>query len=369
MQPNNAILFMFHCEQHTGYAIGKLEVVFKKSALATGYEEGNILFSFSKVSVPSDNIYELRYDDDASAEMIKNLIAKHSIQTIVAFDLPYPSRIARAAKQAGVTNLISYWGASISGLNSGIKLALKKIEWLLRGNSAPDLFIFESKAMQLTATKGRGIPVSKTTVIPLGVDTDIYKSAEFKGYVHKQLNIPSNRKIVFYSGHMEERKGIRAIVKAARYLSETGRIAGLHFVLCGNKGNEADTYIEEIKHSSAINHVTFAGYREDVPLLMQNSDLGVIASTGWDSFTMSSIEMLASGIPLIASDLGGLAETTVHGETGYLVPPGNHIDLAESLYGLLADEGVLQQYSGNARKRAQCYFRIQDQITRISKLL
>ncbi len=362
---------MIHCEQDTGYAIGKLEAVFKKSAISAGYDEKKIFFSFRAVSMPSDNIYELGYYDDVSAEEIKSLIAKHGIHTIVAFDLPYPCKIARAAKQAGVENLISYWGASMSELNSGVKLALKKIEWLLRRKSSPDFFIFESKAMQLTATKGRGIPKSKTAVIPLGVDTNKYKPTELKrkSYVHQQLNIPSDRKIVFYSGHMEERKGIRTIVKAARHLSETGRIAGVHFVLCGNKGKEADTYIEEIKDSPAINHVTFAGYREDVPLLMQNSDLGVIASTGWDSFTMSSIEMLASGIPLIASDLGGLAETTVHGETGYLVPPGNYIDLAKSLYGLLTNESLLQQYSSNARKRVQHYFRVQDQVTRISKLL
>ncbi|HFD31220.1 MAG TPA: glycosyltransferase family 1 protein [Gammaproteobacteria bacterium] len=369
MQLNNSILIMIHCEQHTGYAIGKLEVIFMKSALAGGYDKRNIFFSFTKVREPSENIYELRYNDDVSALLVKDIIITHRIDTIVAFDLPYPSKIAKAAKQAGVGNLISYWGASMSGLNSGIKLTLKKIEWLFRGKSAPDFFIFESKAMQLTAIKGRGVPESKTTVIPLGVDIDEYKPVISKGYVHKQLNIPSDRKIIFYSGHMEERKGIRTIVKAARHLSETGRIAVVHFVLCGNKGNEADTYIEEIKDSPAINHVTFAGYREDIPLLMQNSDLGVIASTGWDSFTMSSIEMLASGIPLIASNLGGLAETTVHGQTGYLVPPGDYINLAESLYSLLANDSLLRQYSSNARARAQHYFQIQDQIIRISKFL
>jgi len=370
MQLNSGILFMIHCEQHTGYAIGKLEVVFKKSAIAAGYEEKNIFFSFSKVFVPSENIFELGYHDDESREKIKSLIAKHHIRTIVAFDLSYPSKIASAVKQAGVENLISYWGASMSGLNSGIKLAFKKIEWLLRRHSAPDFFIFESKAMQLTATKGRGIPKSKTTVIPLGVDTEKYKPTELKrkDYVHKKLNIPSNRKIIFYSGHMEERKGIRVIVKAARYLSETNRLAGIHFVLCGNKGNEADTYIEEIKHSAAINHVTFAGYRDDVPLLMQSSDIGVIASTGWDSFTRSSVEMLASGMPLIASNLGGLAETTMPGKTGSLVPPGDYEALAEEVFDILSDAPLLEYYSEQARSLAMSDFTEERQIERLTRV-
>jgi hypothetical protein len=69
---NESILLMFHCEQNTGYAIGKLECVFKKSALHAGYEENNIFWSYSKLEYSSDNMYELSYQSIYSAKKSKN---------------------------------------------------------------------------------------------------------------------------------------------------------------------------------------------------------------------------------------------------------------------------------------------------------
>jgi glycosyltransferase involved in cell wall biosynthesis len=235
--------------------------------------------------------------------------------------------------------------------------------------SAPNYFIFESKAMQLTATHGRGVPEQLTTVIPLGVDTNYFFPSKDKTYIKSELNIPTNRRVVFYSGHMEERKGIRTIVKAARHLADTDKIKNIHFVLCGNVKNEADTYIAELNNSYAISHVTFAGYRLDVPKLMQTCDVGVIASTGWDSFTRSSVELLASGVPLIVSNLGGLAETTKHNETGYIITPGDPIELANAIYKLINDEHLLNSFGQKARLRAINCFAEETQIKRIADTL
>jgi glycosyltransferase involved in cell wall biosynthesis len=311
----------------------------------------------------------LDYYTDQSAIAIKNIIADHQVSTILAFDLPYPTSIVKAAKDANVNRIISYWGASMSSPNRGLRLLAKKLEWYLMRKSAPNYFIFESKAMQITATHGRGVPEQLTTVIPLGVDTNYFFPSKDKTYIKSELNIPTNRRVVFYSGHMEERKGIRTIVKAARHLADTDKIKNIHFVFCGNVKNEADTYIAELNNSYAISHVTFAGYRLDVPKLMQTCDVGVIASTGWDSFTRSSVELLASGVPLIVSNLGGLAETTKHNETGYIITPGDPIELANAIYKLINDEHLLSSFGQKARLRAINCFAEETQIKRIADTL
>jgi glycosyltransferase involved in cell wall biosynthesis len=365
MTQNPSILLMFHCEQNTGYAIGRLEEVFHKAALLAGFLDQNILTSFSIVVEPTHKTYEIQYGCERHLKKLETLIKSENIATILAFDLPFPSDIARIAKIHRV-RVISYWGASMSGLNSGIKLLLKRAEWLVLHRSSADLFVFESKAMQLTATQGRGVPARKTTVIHLGVDTAVFYPDEDKTYAHQQLDIPANRKIVFYSGHMEERKGIRSIVKAAKYLAEKGFLGEIHFLICGNKGDQADTYLKEIENTSARTHVTFAGYRNDIPELMRSSDIGVIASTGWDSFTRSSVEMMASGIPLLASNLGGLAETTKHNETGFLFEAGNYVSLADSVYQLLGNDEQRKVFASAARLRALDFFDECDQIESIS---
>lgn len=366
---NRSILIMLHCEQNTGYAIGKLENVFLLAALKAGYRKANILWSYSVVNRPDANVYRMDYHSDDSSRLLKSLIADSKIDTIIAFDLPYPTKVAKTARKSGVKNIISYWGASMSSQNYGFRLFLKRIQWHIQKKAAPDLFIFESKAMQKTATNGRGVPLTKTCVIPLGVDTSLYYPSNDKSYTKNELNIPKDRKIIFYSGHMEERKGIRVIMQAARYLEEKSKIAGIHFVLCGNKRNEADTYLDELSESQASSHVTFAGYRDDVPELMRSSDIGVIASTGWDSFTRSSVEMMASGMPLLASNLGGLAETTKHNETGFLFEAGDYRTLANYIFQLTTNNRQKGMFSLAARQRAVDFFDEKDQVSQLSKIL
>ncbi|BHH86292.1 glycosyltransferase family 4 protein [Desulforhopalus sp. 52FAK] len=366
---SDSILLMFHCSQNTGYAIEKLEKIFFKSAQVAGFNVNNIIWSFSELVTPQTNTYCLNYQNEESAIAVKEIIDQHQVSTILAFDLPYPTSIAKAAKEANVKRIISYSGASMSGLNKGLSLLAKKIEWFFRRQSRPNFFIFESKAMQHTATHGRGVPEKLTTVIPLGVDTDCFFPSEDKSYIKNALKIPLERHVVFYSGHMEERKGVRVIVRAAKHLAATNKIQNIHFVLCGNVGSEADTYIAELNNSYAKSHVTFAGYRSDIPKLMQSSDLGAIVSTGWDSFTRSAVELLSSGVPLIVSNLGGLIETTKHNETGYVINPSDPIALADKIYKLINDQGKLKLFGKNARLRAKEKFSEKTQIDRIASIL
>jgi len=255
----------------------------------------------------------------------------------------------------------------MSSLNTGIKLALKKLEFKLKKSHAADLYIFESKAMQETAVFGRGIPAKRTTVINLGVDTDRFKpSTEPNFYTHDTFDIPREQKVVIYSGHMEERKGVATLIKCAMFLATEQNTSNFHFLICGNKPGEEATYLDMLGSSPENYNVTFGGYRSDLPDIMRSACIGVIASTGWDSFTMSSIEILSSGRPLLVSKLQGLAETTIPGETGDFFPPGDYKKLAERLYSLTEDEATYKSMCINARKRALTQFDQRQQIESIS---
>ncbi|WP_339668565.1 glycosyltransferase family 4 protein [Dasania marina] len=363
-----SILFMLHCKQNTGYAIASLEKAFMISALLAGYTKKEIHFSFTKVDNPDPQTHEISYDP-ASKCKLALLIKKHHITTLLAFDLPQPSWIIKEAKIAGVKKVISYWGASMSSINTGIKLLLKRIEWIYRKKHSPDIFVFESEAMRLTATNGRGIPKKKTRVVNLGVDTSIFYPDNNYNYAHQQFSIPSNRKIVFYSGHMEERKGVRVIINAAKHLADEGKIPDLHFLICGNKNNEKKPYQKMTENHLASKHVTFGGYRNDIEKIMRSSHVGVIASTGWDSFTMSSIEMQASGLPLIVSNLQGLSETIRAGYSGELITPGDHIGLAKKITLILEDSDRYAQYSKSAQQRIVQGFTLEHQTHQLSKLI
>ena len=122
----------------------------------------------------------------------------------------------------------------------------------------------------------------------------------------------------------------------------------------------------DIHGSDAAEHVTFAGYRNDIPELMCSSYIGVIGSVGWDSVTHSSIEMLASGLPQVNSNLSDLAEITVHDGTGFLFKPGDYSELAWCLYNLTRDSIQRQFFAENTPKRAASFFGQSNQISLIS---
>jgi glycosyltransferase involved in cell wall biosynthesis len=365
MKPS--LLIMIHCEQHTGYAVGVLEKVFYEAGLLAGYTHENIYWSFPKVYDSSKQIIECQFKNLKDPQKVIGFIKENNIQQVLAFDLGYPSDVLPLLYQAGVKHITSYWGASMSSINTGIKLMLKKLEWKIR-RYKPHHFIFESEAMQLTATQGRGVPSSATKVISLGVDTEkFFPAYQQSYYAHDVFGLSKNTRIIFYSGHMEERKGVRIIVQAAIQLIDKQKYTDVHFVICGNKNNEADTYLSLLENTQAKQHVTFAGYRNDIAELMRSSSVGVIASTGWDSFTMSSVEMMASGLPLIVSNLQGLSETIEDNINGFLIPPGDAIELAQRIMTLTTNADLAEKFSRASRLRAENLFSQKKQIEQMAQ--
>lgn len=367
---NKSILIMIHCAENTGYAIASLEHVFLTAAKHAGFLDDKIFISY-KTTLTKNNpqIIECDYLDKKSCLSLAPLIKSHNIVTVLAFDLGFPCPLIPALKSAGVKRIISYWGASMSSINSGIKLKIKKLECLITRNK-PDMFIFESEAMRRTATHGRGIAEVATDVIYLGVDTEkFYANYNHESYTYDILRIPGNRKIIFYSGHMEERKGVKIIIQAAIHLVDELNISNVHFVICGNKNNEADAYEQLLEGKGAQKHVTFAGYRSDIPDLMRGSHVGVIASTGWDSFTMSSVEMMASGLPLIVSNLQGLSETIEHEKNGFLITPGDCQELAHKINILVSRPELAREFSVASELRAKKLFSLDKQIVSFSALI
>jgi len=84
---------------------------------------------------------------------------------------------------------------------------------------------------------------------------------------------------------------------------------------------------------------------------------------------MSSVEMMASGLPLIVSNLQGLSETTIDNVTGFYIEPGNYQDLAKKIDNLYSSAGMTMSFSNAARHRAVTQFSRERQINEIADIL
>lgn len=374
-----SIFIFLHRGSNYGFAIAPLETTFFKMALSLVEDERRIHFGYPDLSkgfplsLPADFKNVIAFDatdgSEAASSKISRYIRSHEVDIAFGFDQPVQRPIYKALRRAGARTFVSYWGAPMSSLNRGLKLRLKKWEVALR-RYRPDHFIFESQSMADTAVLGRGVPAACVSVVPLGIDTDRFKPATTASfYAHDQFRIPRERRIIFYSGHMEERKGVHVLVQAASRLVNTLHRKDCHFLLVGNRDHEARRFDPLYRNTPAEACITFGGYRSDVESILPSCFIGTIPSSGWDSFPRSSLEMNACGLPLVASKLQGIIEQVNDGVTGFLFEPRDPEQMADRIQMFLDQPGLRDQMGAAARRQVVEKFSIHRQIQSLSRVV
>lgn len=319
--------------------------------------------------IDSSHVVQMPYRSisDRTSQELKAWIHHRSISRVLAFDLPVRSDIAPLLRSAGVHRLVSYWGASISDVFPWYLRPLRRAQFHTT-NARPDHFVFESEGMRERAVLGAGVPRDATSVVYLGVDTERFKPGGDPAYAHRTFGIPDDRKVVFFSGHMEPRKGVDVLIRAVGQLVNTGR-SDLHLLLAGDHPEDRKRLSVIAEDCGVEGFLTFAGYRSDIAQIHGSVSLGVIASTGWDSFTMSAVELSASGVPLIVSDLPGLREAVEPDRTGVRVRPGDVTQLAHAIGALLDDPERRLRYSATSREFAVRTRSVEAQSRTIASIL
>jgi glycosyltransferase involved in cell wall biosynthesis len=372
------ILIFFHCESNPGYAAASHELSFLRMALRLVGSYENVHFAYPTLkdglspTLPPELTNVIEFDAASRSrdhlQKVANYVRKHNIKVAFGFDQPIRRLSHKYLREAGVRYLVSYLGAPSSSINRGLKLALKKIDVAV-ARYKPDHFIYQSEDMRRTGTNGRGIPAENTSVVRTGIDTERFSPPASKDYyAHDAFAIDRHRKIVFFSGHMEHRKGVDVIIKSAVHLTENQGRSDVHFLVLGNKNGQEKSFLPLYEGTRAEEHITFGGYRSDVPQLLKSCAIGFIASTGWDSFPMSSIEMAASGLPLVVSDLPGLREA-ISPDTGFHYPVGDHLRAVEHLVRLLDDDLLRLRMGKMARQRAVSEFSRERQISEMESIV
>ena len=101
--------------------------------------------------------------------------------------------------------------------------------------------------------------------------------------------------------------------------------------------------------------IDLLGNRGDVPDLLASADVFVLSSRS-EAFPVSILEAMAAGLPVVATNVGGVAKSVVDGETGLLVPPGDSGALAAALDRLLTDDALRLRLGAAGRERARRHF-------------
>lgn len=177
---------------------------------------------------------------------------------------------------------------------------------------------------------------SKVYYIPgVGVDTKRYTDIVInRNDYRKKLGIGKDDLLILAVGELSNRKNHQIIIKA---LSEL-KIQNAVFMICGNAMTSANTKdkLEEMAKESKVD-LRLMGLRDDIPQICKCADIGVMPSTR-EGLGLSGIEMLAAGIPVVASNVHGIVDYIIDGEDGYLCTPDDAHAFAQAILKLRNEE-------------------------------
>jgi glycosyltransferase involved in cell wall biosynthesis len=124
-------------------------------------------------------------------------------------------------------------------------------------------------------------------------------------------------------------------------------------LLCaGRDGGSEPEIAHAIDEAGLGERVRLLGERSDIPLLLKASDLGILTPTRNEGFSNAVLESMASGLPMVVTDVGGNAEAVIDGETGLVTPPHAPAALGAAILRLARDAGLRQTMGERAKKRA-----------------
>ena len=107
--------------------------------------------------------------------------------------------------------------------------------------------------------------------------------------------------------------------------------------------------------------VDFLGDRSDVPTLLANSQVFALGSN-WEGLPISILEAMRAGLPVVASDVGGVREEVVEGQTGFLFPPGDVGAARDRIGSLLADPTLRNRMGAAGRRRYEELFSLEHML-------
>jgi glycosyltransferase involved in cell wall biosynthesis len=194
-----------------------------------------------------------------------------------------------------------------------------------------------------------GVEREKIRLIHSGIDPGPFEAAANLGDVHPE------RVVIGMAAVLEERKGHRFLLEAARRL----KAQGYQIQYCVAGEGSLGRALQEAATRLGLKHeVQFLGFVSDMPAFLRQVDILVLPSLS-EGFGVSVLEAMAAGKAVIASRVGGLAELVSDSVTGLLVAPRDVEGLANAIAKLAGDRTLLREMGRKGKERLQANFTVE----------
>lgn len=178
------------------------------------------------------------------------------------------------------------------------------------------------------------VDARKITTFPPSTPLEAYLSAQPTGALRTALGADAAAPIVLSVGRLAPEKGHETLVRAWRIVADQRPDAKLAIAGHGSQQEALETLIKDLQLERSVHLI---GFRNDVPALYAEADLAALTPIAGESFGIALLEAYAAGKACVATDVGGVKDLVLHGETGYLVAPRDAEAVAQAILECLSD--------------------------------
>jgi len=240
--------------------------------------------------------------------------------------------LARAFTKVPV--VINLWGSDIllfkiPGIAIILKMMLRKADAIICESD-----IYRGQLEQM------GLPRNKISVIPNGIDVETFKPLN-KMSARSQLKLSEDKTIILNVGGMSPLKGQKYLIESIPKIIKKYQNVQFIFVGDGEIRNDLEFLV---KTRGLAQYVLFAGIQKatQIPLWLNCADIFVLPSLSEGNPNVL-LEAMACGLPIVATDVGGIPEMIENDKEGLLGPPKSSASLAQNITTLIRDQALRYQ--------------------------
>jgi L-malate glycosyltransferase len=224
-------------------------------------------------------------------------------------------------------------------------------KWL----SVADSMIAVSETVKRTMCDSLGCPPERVTVIPNWVDAARFEIPLLREEARERFGLPRGAFVVGMVNQISPAKGQQETVEAFLKFREAFPAAVLALAGSEAGGSEfTDALKWKVAARDAEDAVRWLGFTDDVPAFLRACDAAVIASYD-EAFSIGVLEAWAAGVPLAASNVGGIGELVTDGETGILFQPKDVSGIGDALVRLAGGAGFRERLIRSGKEAVANY--------------
>jgi len=351
------ILLVSNYPSNTKYAWWLMEHFWLLLANIAKKEESNAYLAYPKINTLPESIKNssiktcemvIPWKNSQQKYQIIEFIKERNISTIYFTDKPFFNVKYALLRLAGIKKIIIHDHTpgdrpEITGFR-GLLKSLRNTMSLFTA----DAVINVSKSMRTRSIKNGKTPPHKCFSVQNGISPVAFNKDRNK--IRQELNIPDESIIAITTGRAHPYKRFDLILEAASLLAKSHSDKNLIYVFVGD-GPALKALKVQSKKLALENKVKFLGLRNDVKDLLGASDFAIHAALG-EGFSLSIIEYMGSGLPVLVPDIPSVKQAITHDKNGYIYSKNSSQDMAKYIIKLASDKALRYQLGQKAKQDA-----------------